>query len=214
MTGIDPREQEIRRRYRLLGALVVDTEVSGGRGTGVYIFGWTRQPMHAIELVGKPQTEEDTTLYIFDLPVTVRADDAVISVPPGMTTWTVADTDNPNTQLEATPISLRFNGRSHAAFLFQPMPPVRLASVEELVIKFRGFGSLQFELWNWQRQEWVPVMLSPDSDTTHVDEPGALIGPENAVQLRITTQDPAAYNQVDYVQVGYLGRLDSHEGSG
>lgn len=38
---VTDRQQEIRRRYRLLSALIVDNDASGGRGSGVYVFGWT-----------------------------------------------------------------------------------------------------------------------------------------------------------------------------
>src|SRR5690606_32379853 len=57
---VTAHQREIRRRYRLLGSLVVDQDVSGGRGSGVYLFGWTRGPALDVSLVDRPQSEEDT----------------------------------------------------------------------------------------------------------------------------------------------------------
>ena len=53
--------------------LVVDQDVSGGRGSGVYLFGWTRGPALDVSLVDRPQSEEDTMLIIAELPVSVEA---------------------------------------------------------------------------------------------------------------------------------------------
>jgi hypothetical protein len=201
------RQQEIRRRYRLLSALIVDTDLSGGRGSGAYLFAWTAQPMVGVDLGNRPQNEEDTTLYIFDLPVTVEAATPQVEVPPGLTTWTLIETNNPNTMRDVSPsAAFQISPNDQAAFQFMPMPGMRLETVDELVMKFSGQGSLVVELWNWSSQRWVPIYLSPDSKDTTILNAGRFVGPENAVNVRISTSDAVAFNRVESVEVAYRGR--------
>ncbi|MCD4685876.1 MAG: hypothetical protein K8S97_08065, partial [Anaerolineae bacterium] len=87
------RAQEVRRRYRLLAAYVVDTDPSGGRGDGAYLFAWSKQPQLNVELGGREFKTEDTTLYVFELPVAVAATDGRVVVPASLTTWTILDRD-------------------------------------------------------------------------------------------------------------------------
>jgi hypothetical protein len=204
---VTDHQQEIRRRYRLLGALIVDTDLSGGRGSGAYVFGWTRQPIVSVDLGGRPQNDEDTTLYIFELPATVEDTGSLVEVPPGLTTWTQINTNNPNALTDISPIdSFQLNPGDQADFQFMPVPDVKLETVDELVLKFSGQGALVVELWNWQIQRWVPIILSPDSPDTTITRAGRYVGPEGAVNVRIITTNENAYNNVSSIMVAYRGR--------
>jgi hypothetical protein len=205
--GVSDRQQEIRRRYRLLGALAVDSDLSGGRDAGAYLFAWTSQPLVPVELQNKPQGDEDTNLTVFELPVAVTASDPVVEVPPGLTTWTVTETADPNTMLNITPASFQVSSTNQAAFQFMPMPKVRLSQVQDLDIGFQGQGPLVVELWDWADQTWVQVSLDPASTETRVADAGQFVGPENAVNVRVYSLDGTAYSQVDYVRIAYRGRL-------
>ncbi len=205
--NVSNRQQEVRRRYRLLGALVTDVDLSGGRGAGAYLFAWTRDPLVGID-TGKMQQEEDTTLYIFKLPVHVVGDDASVEVPAGMTTWTVIEKSDPSTMLDIGPNSFQVDDNAQAAFQFMPLPEIRLGSVDDLVVKFAGQGPLVVEMWNWRAQRWVRIPLPVDSDTTVISGPARFLGPENAVNVRVLSQDPNAYNRVDHIEIAYHGQID------
>jgi hypothetical protein len=205
--GVTAREQEIRRRYRLLGSLVFDRDVSGGRGDEVYIFAWTDRAPMDVDLVGRNQDEESTTLYIFELPTTVEAQADWIEVPPGLTTWTVIDTDNPNTLRDIAPTKIRLDADMQAAFGFMPMPLMRLSQVDEVVIKFQGQGPLIVDAWDWAAEKWVTVALDRTTNSTLIRNPDDFLGPENAVHLRVMSEDPDAFSQVDYIKVAYRGSL-------
>jgi hypothetical protein len=202
------RQQEIRRRYRLLAALITDRDLSGGRGDGAYLFAWTNAPLMGVELVDQSQADEDTNLYIFDLPVTTQADNDVIEVPPGLTTWTTTAKDDPTTMLELNPESFQIANNSQAAFQYMPLPAFRLKTVESIIIKFQGQGPLQVELWNWKRQVWVPVQLDPSSDSTPISNPAQFLGPENAVNVRILLTNNTSYNRIDYIKIAYRGQFE------
>ncbi len=201
-------QQEIRRRYRLLSALIMDTDLSGGRGSGAYLFAWTDQPIVGVELNSRIQNEEDTTLYIFDLALSVEASGERVEVPPALTTWSLTETDDPATLHEITPtISFQVTNSSQAAFQFMPLPDVRLETVEELVVNFQGSGSFVVELWNWRTQRWNSIRVNPDTGEALITEAGRYAGPENAVNVRIRASEIDTYNQVRTVMVAYHGRL-------
>lgn len=205
--GVSDREQEVRRRYRLLSSLVVDTDLSGGRDMDVYLFGWSTSSVVGIDLGDMPLTEEDTTLYIFQLPVQVVADSPVVEIPPALTTWSVAETDDPATLLEITPARFRVSDTSQAAFQFQPMPLARLASVSELAVQFQGYGPVVAEVWDWDREEWTALPFESDSTEIRIRNPRRFLGPENAVTIRVRATDSVSYNEVEYVKVRYRGQL-------
>ena len=205
--GVSEREQEIRRRYRLLSSLVIDTNLSGGRDMDVYLFGWTTSSVVGIDLGGRPLTEEDTTLVILQLPVQVLADTPVVDVPPALTTWAVAEADDPATLLEVTPVRFRVSSTTQAAFQFQPMPSARLAAVSELIVQFQGVGPIIPEIWNWERGQWARLPFDPDSTEILIRSPQRFLGPENTVTIRVRATDSVSYNEVEYVKVHYRGTL-------
>jgi len=211
-------KQEIRRRYRLLSALVVDADVSGGRGDRAYVFAWARQPAVGMELVGQPFELEDTTLYLFELPVGVAPAHEVVEIPPGMTTWAVAALDDPTTLLDAAPTALNVGEGQQAVFQFMPLPALRLDDVSALTIKFVAQGAYTVALWDWDAQRWrVIPAIAPRSTVTLAEQPGPavqtvrnlarFVGPENAVRVRILNHDPAVYSRVDEISLGYQGVL-------
>jgi len=200
--GASPRDQEIRRRFRLLGALIVDRDESGGRGAGVTLFAWSETPLVEIELPGRLQEAEDTTLYIVEAPVTVRAD-AQAEIPPTLTTWTTL----PGGISNLTPLQFQISGADVAEFQFAPLPEMRLDRVEQIDLYFDGQGELSVEIWDWQSDIWRPVALDPSDPVTTIGGASRYAGPENAVNVRVTSKGAVAFHVIDYVKVGYRGLL-------
>jgi hypothetical protein len=160
-----------------------------------------------IDLGGKPQNEEDTTLYIYQLPATVEETSSLVEVPPAMTTWTLIDANDPSTLRDISPIdAFQVSPNDQAVFQFMPMPDMQLETVDELVVKFNGQGALIVELWNWQRARWEPITLSPDTNDTRIPRAGRYVGPEDAVNVRISSNNAVAYNRVESIMVAYRGR--------
>ncbi len=205
--GVSDRQQEIRRRYRMLASLAVDYDLSGGRDMGAYLFAWTDVPLVGVEVAGVAAKFEDTALIIVDLPVTVEAASAVAEVPPSLTTWTLAATQDGRTQIDIAPDEFEVHPDMFAAFQFMPMPLARLERVDALEILFSGRGALLVELWDWLAQRWVEVRLEEQSTTTTLAPAARFVGPENAVNVRVSAADGLAYNSVEYVRVGYRGQL-------
>ncbi len=212
VSRVSGRQHEIRQRYRLLGALVKDQEASGGRGSGAYLFAWSREAMPSVALAGRDAVREDTTLYVFDLPVSTADPGQRVEVPPGLTTWTIAALDDPATMRDVHPeVTFQIDDSAQAVFQFMPLPDMRFERVDELAIHFQGQGDVIVALWNWTAQAWEPVSLAPASDTMLVSPASAYVGPENAVNVRVTAPTTLSYNRVQYIKVGYRGWLNVAE---
>ncbi len=205
----DDYGRTIQRRYRLLAAYVVDTETSGGRGDGAYLFAWGGNAPFEAQL-DRPPKKEATTLYIFELPVTVRSAevDAVVHVPPALTYWTQALTNAPSTLHNARPDqSFQLAAGDQAVFQFFPMPRVRLGHVSALDVSWQTQGQVSVELWDWEARRWERIAATAQAAEMHVKEAARFAGPENAVRVRLSAPDALAYNQVTYVGVAYDGTL-------
>jgi hypothetical protein len=203
-------QQEVRRRYQLLGALIKDIDLSGGRGAGAYLFAWSDHPSVDVQLSGKTQNEEDTTLYIYELPITVVSDGSLVHVPSALTTWMSIETDDPNTITDVPPnpaSGIQLSGNQQVAFQFRPMPEMRLATVDMLEITFDGYGPLSVQLWDWDQKIWRTIALDPNTDTTPVRDPAPFIGPENAVNLRVIPDNNVTYSSFQHVNVGFFGQI-------
>lgn len=209
--GVSPHDQEIRRRFRLLGALIVDRDESGGRGAGVTLFGWSDRALVGVELIGRPQKVEDTTLYIVEIPVSAgsSASDAQAEIPPTLTTWTAL----PGGLLNLTPLQFQISRSDAAEFQFMPLPQVRLDHVAQIDLYFRGQGRLSVEIWDWQSALWRPVALDPNDPVTTIGSAARYTGPENAVNVRVSSLDAAGFHLIDYVKIGYRGRLAGSVGT-
>lgn len=208
VTRVSGRQQEIRRRYRLLGALVVDQDESGGRGDGAYLFAWAAHPTVTIELGAPAYETEDTVLYVFELPVTAASVGGLVDVPPALTGWTLSGLDDARTRLDLTPDGgFQVSQQDYAQFEYMPLPRLRLVQVEALMLEYQGQGNVLTELWNWEAQAWEPIARDPSSFFTAIPEAGRFAGPENAVRIRLSAPDATSYNRVNYVHIGYRGVL-------
>lgn len=205
--GVSRHEQEIRRRYRLLAALAVDYDLSGGRGMGAYVFAWSDSALAAIELPGTSPKTEDTTLLILEMPIRVDSSENLVQIPPGLTTWTIAETHDPRTLTTISPDAFEIPEGSQAAFQFMPMPPLQLAETQAIDVLFQGQGALLVEVWDWAAEEWRTLEFEADATMVRLSSADRYAGPGGAVNVRISSTGGSAYNNIDYVRVVYHGRL-------
>ncbi len=174
-------ERTVRQRQDFLMAIAPDRDFSGGRGDRVFLLGWGGPSPLEITLEGAAWTPEDTTLYIFELPLTVADTDGEVVISPGFSTWMILDE---TTAFGATPYNLTINGSEQVAFRFMPLPTAQLANVTRLDIMLRrtSFSDASIYLWDWSSQEWAPIPLATGVRTTLRDV-DAFVGPGNAVQI-------------------------------
>ncbi len=209
MGRVSDSQQEIRRRYRLLASLLRENDLSGGRGAEVYLAAWSRTPVVEVELIGKPQpTQESTSLYLFELSAMVKPSTERVTIPPGLTTWTLfTDRNDTRVNLNVPPSRFQVGSTTQASFQFMPLPAVQLAEVEYLGIEFVRSGPVRLEIWDWTQGQWSELEQDSSVDMILVDQPDRFIGPENAVNIRIVTDEPTLFNHIDHLSVHYYGRL-------
>jgi hypothetical protein len=202
--------QEMWRRQSFLEAMVADADPSGGRGTDVYLVGWSNQSPLDVRLEGAAFDTEDTTLYIFRLPTRVQAisSNGVVELPSAYLTWTTTET---SPRRDVAPYELFLQPSETAIFRYLPMPLMRLQDVQELRLFVKpgntfSIGRGRISLWDWQAAEWIPIDVSNIS-VRIIDRPSRFIGPENAIELRVDVPNDSATVHFERIDLTLYGRL-------
>jgi hypothetical protein len=202
--GDTPEQQEWRRRQAILEAIVANSEPNGGRGTNVYVAGWTNTSPIQVSLEGASFTTEDTTLYMYRLPVQITAGSYDVEVPPSLLTWTTTDA---STRREAMPYSLNVQPGEHLVFRYNPLPSIRLRQVTGMKIDLRGpnVNRGRILLWDWQAGQWVDVNATSTSNL--VINAFKYLGPENSVEMAVEANAGQALVSYDRIDLTLYGRL-------
>ena len=202
--------QEMWRRQSFLEAMIADADPSGGRGTDVYLVGWSNQSPLDVRLEGAAFDTEDTTLYIFRLPTRVQAisSNGVIELPSAYLTWTTTEA---SPRRDVAPYELFLQPSETAIFRYLPMPLMRLQDVQELRLFVKpgntfSIGRGRVSLWDWQAAEWIPIDVSNIS-VRITDRPSRFIGPENAIELRVDVPNDSATVHFERIDLTLYGRL-------
>jgi hypothetical protein len=202
--------QEMWRRQSFLEAMIADADPSGGRGTDVYLVGWSNQSPLDVRLEGAAFDTEDTTLYIFRLPTRVQAisSNGVIELPSAYLTWTTTEA---SPRRDVAPYELFLQPGETAIFRYLPMPLMRLQDVQELRLFVKpgntfSIGRGRVSLWDWQAAEWIPIDVSNIS-VRITDRPSRFIGPENAIELRVDVPNDSATVHFERIDLTLYGRL-------
>jgi hypothetical protein len=186
------QDKEINRRYLLLNALLSTQNGKAGPGGGVYLTGWASGSPIPASLQGKKASDEDTTLYIFNLSPSLDFRDNRLSIPPALFSWT---TLSPGPTDHDSPYETRLFPGSYAV-KFSLSQPLRFSSVQALTLHLKSSGTqgssgLQIYLWNYLIEDWISFGKLDWGDFS-VANPEKFVGPGGEVRLKIENQDSAA----------------------
>ncbi|MCC7447740.1 MAG: hypothetical protein IT324_10000 [Anaerolineae bacterium] len=203
--GDTPEQQEFRRRQALLQSFITSPDPNGGRGLNVYIAGWTDTSPITVDLQGAGFTNEDTSVYIYQLPVTITPDSAPVEVSSSLLTWTpTAETS----RRDVSPYNLSLQTGDRATFRYTPLPDVRLKEITGLKLVVQGSNVSQgvISLYDWTERRWVEMRVR--NGTTTIQNPNRFVGPENAIEMAVETAGTGlvTYNKID---LALYGRLNS-----
>lgn len=200
----DSRTRLLRQRQDFLRALAPDLDFSGGRGDRVYLVGWNGDNMPLdMALEGAAWIADDTSLYIFELPVSMARPEGEVTIGPGFSTWAAL----PETTVPlARPYNLSLNGGERAGFRFVPLAGARLAEVTRLEITVRqsSYSTASVFVWDWAGSEWILLDIRGGSRAT-LDDPGRFLGPGQAVQVLIVPDNVTDLIDVGEVDVTWTG---------
>jgi hypothetical protein len=182
--GIDNsfERQEYVRREQFLNSIAFDTDPTGGRGTDVYIAGWTDNSPLNVDLNGASFITEDTTLYVYRLPVTLANVGDLVELGGGLLTWTTTDRSS---RRDVAPYFLQLQPGEEIVFRYQPLLPLDGASEIRVSTRTGGYGGRDdatISLWDWSAQEWVPIQDFEDNEA-RITDAERFINPIGAVEL-------------------------------
>jgi hypothetical protein len=189
------------RRYEMLSSLLssgVNSPLRGGRGSGLYLAGWSdRSPLN-VSVEGTPFGAFDTALYIVDLNPTLQVMSGTLTLPPGTFTWQADATSGPalepyDNQVFPGSYILQFNLAR----------PINYKTIKDLTLHLDTSNSnssgLTFAVWNYRANNWTPVANSHDGDNA-VPNPVDHVGPGGEIRLKIDVSSggPVQLDRADF----------------
>lgn len=208
--GSDDEELKLRRRALILAATNNEIDLNGGRGSSVYLLGWGETPVLNIEIPNTGQVDDGTVLYIYEIPTTIRATNlSRIILPPGMTTWTLVEQDQPNRLPDVNAdLSFQLTGNQGVAVRFTPLPAVPLKRVSDFVLTVDwrlGTQDIVVSLWNWEADEWQALEFTEMNQTEFIIKDLAFVGPQNAVQVLVESESAVSFQSIEKLTVTLRG---------
>jgi hypothetical protein len=201
--------QELWRRACFLNAIIANSDPTGGRGTSVYVAGWTDSAPMTYDLRGAITSEsQSTTLYVYQIPASINAFDNTeqVYVPGTYIMWSPAEISN---RPDFMPYNFSVQPGEVVAFRYAPMDNIPLAEVDEINILFdfegtgRGLGD-NITIYNWQTKQW-DALRDGGSTFVRLINPDAYIGPDNSFEIKIESGSSRLY--FESISVSLVGKL-------
>jgi len=109
---------------------------------------------------------------------------------------------------EVGPVDISFNPGDEAVLRFTPLPDAVLKQVNELRVYVdrnqNTARNIALQLWNWKKGQWDDQQTGSGNQLI-VSNPAPYIGPENAVQVRITTDSLGGYPRLSDLSIEQMG---------
>jgi hypothetical protein len=209
--GGSERDLRLRRRALLLNATNNEIDLSGGRGSNVYLLGWSEEAPLSIQIPDSGQINNGAALYIYKIPTNYEVSNPNrITLPPGMFSWTLIEQDLPNRLPEIRPdLSFELTGQQGVAIRFTPLADAPTLQAQQIQLDF-GWrldvaNYLNLYLWDWAANAWEEVEFTQENQTQFIIEDSAYLGPQNALQVLIESDNANAFQTVESVQVSLRG---------
>lgn len=179
-------DKRLHRRFQTLQAFL------SSQGPGIsppgraIFFGWSEEPLWGIDVKGKASQTLDTVGYFLELPLAIASTQGEVVLPAALTIWRPLDSQRWS---ETGPYD--FYVTDWVGFEYQPWQVFQLVQVDELVLTIKarqGQGAIRVAMWDWNSESWV-VDEDLGWGDNRISQPGSLIGPGNAVRVRV--EDPS-----------------------
>jgi hypothetical protein len=203
--GNDTLTQQVnRRRQYFLSSFVDDFYNSSGRGDHVYVAGWASDTPLPTDVSGANWNTQDTTLYLMELESQRAPSTGSVTVSPDQFTWVVTDYTGLS---DVSPVDLQLQPGEETVFRYTPLPSAVLKQVSSLIVNANdtntGGRTIPFSLWNWQTQAWESINIQDETAT--ITNPARVLGPQNAVQVKLVADDIGGYVRLGKITVAQTG---------
>ena len=211
------RDREMRRRNMLLNALVHEMHPTAGRGNNVFLAAWGRQAPVDVSLAGAEYTTIDSTLYLFQLPVTVDAPSQPVVIAPHEMSWVLSEASTrrdlipystARTSYYASAGTFMLSIDDRVGFRFTPLPGSRPAHVTGLSVNLSAPSNAPLPgvaLWDWTAGDWQVVAV--DWGRNFIAGASRFVGPASAVEVLVFNPNDAATITLTRVDVTLYGVL-------
>lgn len=210
--GATTAEQETRRRQFFLSSFNSDSHLSSGRGDRIYLVGWSDVTPLQTRLMGATWEAIDTTLHIIELAVESSSPAGSVLIPSDRFTWVALERTGMTADI--APVNTVLQPGDEAVFRFTPIRGSVLAEVRELRLRLESSGAVRSDvplaLWDWDAGEWTPVDMRQTENSTTVSQyvigtPARFLGPQNAVEIRLTANESGGYLRIGRLSVEQEG---------
>lgn len=190
------QDREQLRRYELLSSAINVYGGAGGlgRGTGIYLAGWTESAPTSARLLNASFRESNATLYLISLPAATRFAGGAITLLPGMLTWSPRPVGGNDPHAGQPPYDLTLYAGEQYAVRFAPREAP--GPLSEMVLNLYGtsYGSSatampEVQLWDFTQGLWVTEPLNSYGSFT-VSEPDRFRGPSGEIEVRLYNSGP------------------------
>jgi hypothetical protein len=194
-------DRRLYRQYSLLSAMI-DQYSGAGRGSGVYLIGWTDAAPLPAEITDNAFNPVDATAYIVELQPDVVISDGLLSIPPGLMSWTILD---PGQQGTVTPYDL-YVYQGHFSMRFTPSQPLDFQRVDSLTLHLNAYGQtgrvngLEVALWNYGTGEWAPLPALAWGDN-EIEDPSRFVGANGEIQAQVS--NPSSVSSVSVEAIDF-----------
>ena len=182
---------ETFRRYNLLSAAMNYGPYNSGRGSGVYLAGWSESAPFDASLSGENFNQSNTTLYLITLTPEVKAQGDTITLPPGFFVW---EQLLENSGAYTSPYEFELSPGTYA-FRYSLAQSINFSAIKALTLHLKSYGntgpvSLEVSLWDFSSDLWSTQPNLQWGDNT-ISQPDRYIGPEGEIRLRLNNNGPA-----------------------
>ncbi|MBI3763781.1 MAG: hypothetical protein HY260_18205, partial [Chloroflexi bacterium] len=199
-------DRKLYRKYSLLSALI-DQYSGAGRGSGVFLVGWTEAAPLRAEILNRAFRPVDATVYIVELHPQVVVSAGKVLIPPGLMSWSVID---PGQQGSVTPYDI-YAYQGHFSIRFAPSQPIDFKRVNSLTLHLAAYGAtgtatgLELDLWDYRKGEWIEQQKLTWGNIT-IAEPERFVGPNGEIQVQVG--NPSSLNSISIEAVDFTLVVD------
>jgi hypothetical protein len=202
-------QQEFFRRTLFLSGLIDEPyKQLTGRGNHAYLAAWTDKAPLDTRVEGGTLKTLDTTLMLIQLNVKNTLPQGATVITADQFTWFA---QSRNSLSDVGPLNISFNPGDEAVLRFTPLPDAVLKQVNELRIYIdrnqNTTRNITLQVWNWDKAEWEDQATSSGNQII-VSDPARYIGPENAVQLRLSADAFGGYPRLNDLSIEQMGLFE------
>ncbi|MBE0689616.1 MAG: hypothetical protein IH587_05780 [Anaerolineae bacterium] len=202
-----PENLESRRRQLFLSSFIRDPYGASGRGSGVYLAGWTETSPLESDLTGAEWRSQDTTLYIIELETERITDDDLVLISADQFGWTLQSTTGLG---EFSPFDMRLDQSEEIELRYTPIADAVLDQVEDLYLVLDNISTggrfLPISLWDWVAQAWVNVDAT--GERFRIPDYERFLGPQNSVQIRLRAEETGGFMRIGQLAIEQRGYFE------